>query len=161
MIIMELEDDALWVIVDPWFPTPFDMDLKQCPNIDELNGQVIDKIVKYLPKLKHVCVSCPTIINDSELHVTKKVHVHPKLKHLYNFKNDYSDVLKYMRMNNLNKIVYCGFHYGDCILYNDDGVVNTSKKFKVFVKKELCGIFPGSISWDSADKKTKKYARVI
>jgi hypothetical protein len=159
--MIDLEEEALWIIMDPWYPTPLEGDLIECPNIDELNQVVIDKIVNYIPKLKHVCISCPTFINDSELKITKKVTPHPQLNYLYNFGNQYNEALKYMKRNKLNSIVYCGFHYGECILTNSDGVIAFSHKYNVFVKRDLCGIFPGSISWEDADKLTKRYAKII
>lgn len=159
--MINLEQDALWIIMDPWYPTPFAMDVKQCPNIDELNQIVINRILDYLPKLMHVCISCPTIIKDSELNVTRRVTPHPQLNYLYNFGNQYNEVLKYMSINKLNSIVYCGFHYGDCILYNEDGAKYFCSKYNTYVKRDLCGKYPGSISWEDADKLTKRYAKII
>lgn len=159
--MFNLEEDALWIIMDPWHPTPFKIDLELCPNIDELNQIVVDKIIDYLPRLNHVCISCPISVSDSESNFIKKVEPHPQLKHLYNFKNKYNEVLKYMISNKLNSIVYCGFHYGQCILYNEDGARSFYNKYRTYVKRELCGIFPGSISWKDADKLTKKYAKLI
>ena len=153
-----LEQNALWVIMDPWYPTPYKWDLEYCPNIDELNEVVLDRIIDYIPNLKHVCISCPlTIMEDDEV---KEVTSHPKVSHLYNLENSVFKLYFYMKKYNLKSIVYCGFHYGRCILDKDDGAMNLSKHYDVWVKKDLCGLYPED-DWDIMDKETLKYAKII
>ena len=154
---MNLERDALWIIMDPWKPTPYSEDLLECPNLDDIHEVVMGKILDYIPRLNHVCVSCPTFIYDPTF---KKVHLHPSVEHLHNLKNYFHRLFKYMNHHNLSNIVYCGFHYGDCILGSADGAVAASKHYQVYVKRDLCGLYPTE-SWEEEDKKTKIYAEII
>lgn len=157
--IKYLQQNALWVIMDPWYKTPYQLDVLKFPGIDEHNEKTIKKIVEYIPKLNHICVSCPPMI--MEKNKSKLVDVHPKLRHLKNFYNSYSNLKKYMDDENLEDIVYCGFHYGQCILYKHDGAKNTSKKYNVWVKKNLCSVFPEELSIEEYDKMVEKYATII
>ena len=153
-----LEDNALWIIMDPWYPTPYQCDLERCPNLDELNEVVLNKIIDYLPKLRHVCISCPSTITEDG--VIKKVTPHSKVSHLYNLENSIFKLYLYMSRHKLKSIVYCGFHYGHCILDKDDGAMNTTKLYDVWVKKDFCGLYPED-NWDSTDEDTLKYAKII
>lgn len=153
-----LEDNALWIIMDPWYPTPYQWDLDQYPNIDELNEVVLNKIVDYLPKLKHVCISCPLTIKEDDL--IKTVTPHPKVAHLHNLENSIYRLYLYMKKHDLKSIVYCGFHYGRCILDKDDGAMTTSKFCDVWVKKDFCGLYPED-DWNSTDEETLKYAKIL
>lgn len=155
---MNLEKTALWLIMDPWIKTPYKNDLVEFPDLDKINLVILEKIEEYLPKLTHVCVSCPSTIIDREFKVIKKVDIYPPFKKFDNFENNYSNFLMYMRKNNLTDVVYCGFHYGDCIITKPDGAKYTSKKFNTFVKKDLCGFLPNKLNYD---KFVLKYAKII
>lgn len=157
--ISYLNQNALWVIMDPWYPTPYEDDLKKCPYIDSHNSITLNNILDYIPKVKNVCISCPRIIIDNG--ILKKVTPHKNLSALFNLENNYFRLLFLMDELKLNNIVYCGFHYGQCILYKPDGIINSSKKFDVFVKRDLCCLFPNEIDWNQADLITKEYATII
>ena len=151
-----LKKNALWIIMDPWYPTPYKHDLDRCPHIDDLNKIVLDKIIDYLSEVKHKCISCEEYSTDG-----KKIHVHNEVSHLFDLKNNYSTLEFMMNVHQLRNIVYCGFHYGQCILNKPDGAINTSKKFTTWVKKDLCCLFPGDMSPEEADSITSKYATII
>jgi hypothetical protein len=154
-----LKENALWIIMDPWYPTPYDSDLIKCPYIEEHNEKTLYKIIDYLPQVKHYCISCPEFIIENNQF--KKIFPHSKLSHLENLKNNYYNLESVMNKLKLNDIVYCGFHYGQCILFKPDGAINTSKNFKVWIKRDLCCLFPEELSWEQADLNTSKYATII
>jgi hypothetical protein len=160
-----LQKNALWVIMDPWYPTPYKKDVENCPNIDQHNQKTIDKILNYLPNLKldHVCISCPKYLQDENENdiLDLPVSVNPQLTNFYNIENDLLKLCKLMMKKSLSIIVYCGFHYGNCIVFKPDGVETTSRLFKTFVKKDLCCLFPNELTWEEADNITKKYAEII
>jgi len=155
---MNLEKNALWVIMDPWMKTPYQSDLIKYPNLDQSNLIILKKIKNYIPNLNYVCVSCPLFVKDSDSNIIKRVYLYPDFNELVNFENNYNNFLKYMIKNNLSDVVYCGFHYGECILDKPDGAKYTSKKFNIFVKKDLCGVLPNNINYDNL---VLKYAKII
>ena len=155
-----LQKNALWVIMDPWYPTPYLEDIENFPNIDEYNQLTIKKILSYLPDLNHVCISCPKYIHDKD-EKRISVEVEHQLAHLYNLENNLINLIALMRDKSLSIIVYCGFHYGDCIVVKPDGIKNSSKLFKTFVKRDLCCLFPNELTWEEADNITKQYAEII
>jgi hypothetical protein len=160
-----LHKNALWIIMDPWCPTPYTLDVEKCPNIDQHNQKTIEKILNYLPNLKldHVCISCPKYLQDENEKdiLDSPVTVNPQLTKFYNIENDIKKLITLMRKKSLSIIVYCGFHYGNCIVFNPDGAKNTSRLFKTFVKKDLCCLFPNEMTWKEADNITKEYAEII
>jgi hypothetical protein len=160
-----LHKNALWVIMDPWYPTPYTIDVENYPNIDQYNQKTIEKILNYLPNLKldHVCISCPKYLQDENENdiLDLPVTVNPQLTKFYNIENDIKKLITLMRKKSLSIIVYCGFHYGNCIVFNPDGAKNTSRLFKTFVKKDLCCLFPNEMTWEEADNITKQYSEII
>jgi hypothetical protein len=156
--ISYLQKKSLWIIMDPWHPTPYSKDIEIFPKIDEYNQITFKKILNYIPKLKYVCISCPTFILDNN--VPKLVTPHPEVSHLLNLKNNYLNLITHMKTINLNDIVYCGFHYGKCILDKPDGVRNASKLYKVWVKKDLCCYLP-DLPICEYDKLTEQYSTII
>jgi hypothetical protein len=48
-----LKQNALWIIMDPWYPTPFKNDYIKCPNIDDLNYEILKKILNYFKEVKY------------------------------------------------------------------------------------------------------------
>lgn len=154
-----LNKNALWVIMDPWYPTPYENDLKVFPFIEEHNQKTLDKIIDYLPKVKYKCISCPKFITENNK--TKEVFPHKKVNNFLNLTNNYSNLEFVMNKLKLNNIVYCGFHYGKCILHKPDGVINASKKFTTWVKKDLCCSSPEKLSWEKDDFNTLKYSTII
>jgi len=144
--------------MDPWIKTPYKSDLIQYPDLDQRNLLVFEKIKNYLKNLNHVCVSCPLFVNDKDLNIFKKVYLHPYFNEYINFENDHNKFLRYMIKNDLKDVVYCGLHYGQCIIDKPDGAKYTSKKFNIFVKKDLCGFIPNQIDYDSL---VLRYAKII
>jgi hypothetical protein len=153
------KNNALWVIMDPWHPTPYEQDLIQCPYIEDHNQKTLDRIIEYLTKVTYKCISCPDVIVDNNLH--KKVFPHKKVSHLFNLKNNCDNLEFMMNKLKLNNIVYCGFHYGQCILHKPDGAINASKKFTTWAKRDLCSLFPEELSWEQSDFTTSKYCTII
>jgi hypothetical protein len=113
-----LHDNALWIIMDPWYPFPYPHNPDADPDINIRTEVMIKKIAEYLPNLKHVKVSCP------EIHP-----VHPDLAHIENYPNlpdgqpTFSNlkIAQYMVDNDICDIVYIGFHLGKCILFKETG----------------------------------------
>lgn len=156
-IMGRLHQNALWLIKDPWYPHPFKQDLIYHPNLNVENNIVVDKILCYLPKLKHVKISM------SLEHRNTTINIHPKLSHLDNTYGQLWTVYSFMKKNALTDIVYCGFHYGRCIIDSTDGAKKLSRYFNIYVKKELCGIFLGGKikNIEHADEITRNYAVII
>jgi hypothetical protein len=154
-----LNKNALWIIMDPWYPTPYEKDIKECSFIEEHNQKTLDKIIDYLPKVKYKCISCPKFITENNK--TKEVFPHKKVNNFLNLNNNLDKLNLVMNKIQLNDIVYCGFHYGQCILHKPDGAINTSKNFSTWVKKDLCCLFPNKFSWEEADNITSKYSIII
>ena len=132
-----LEKNALWLIMDPWYPHPWKHDVVADPKINERSQAIIEKIVDYLPKLTHVKLSCPS-----------KFPIHPALAHIENYPNETPGSLradrlitKYMDSHNLTDIVYIGFHLGRCIIRKESGAKMMSyyEKYKLYMKDDLVG----------------------
>jgi hypothetical protein len=130
-----LHKNALWLIMDCWYPHPWPHDVRADPEINERTDTMVKKIVDYLPNLSHVKLSCP-----------KRFPVHPDLAHIENWYNEtagvdsFKSVYQYMTKNELQDIVYIGFHLGRCILQKETGAINMSKtKFRLWQKDALVG----------------------
>lgn len=117
--------------MDPWYPHPYDQDLLLFPNIDEVNAVMIEKILDYLPHLRHPVVSVAT-----------KFSVHPKLTHLENMRNDCRRARDYMSEHDLSDIVYLGFHHGYCIITKPDGAGQMRRWYRCWLKRDLACDFP-------------------
>lgn len=113
-----LHDNALWIIMDPWYPSPYPGDVEADPDINKRSDVMVKKIVEYLPNLKHVKVSCPELFD-----------IHPDLAHIENYPNASHNqptfanlkIAQYLMDNDICDIVYIGFHLGRCILNKDSG----------------------------------------
>lgn len=113
-----LHDNALWIIMDPWYPSPHTRDVQADPDINLRTDAMVKKIVNYLPNLKHVKISCPALFD-----------IHPDLAHIENYANATHNppdsanykIAKYLKANDITDIVYIGFHLGRCILNKDSG----------------------------------------
>ena len=145
-----LEKNALWIIMDPWEKTPDAQDLIDCPNLDILNVEVINKIVEYIPNLTHVLVSC-----------NKKVH--PLLSHLNNLNHNFDLLEYYLKKHDITNVVYMGFHHGECIIVRPTGAANLHQKLstvELWLKRDLVGSLPWE-NEDLSDVKSKKYMRFV
>lgn len=110
MDVSELKKDAVWVIMDPWQTQP--LGRRKLPtDINEHNKKTAIKINEYIYNTKNVVVSCP------------KTHlpVIDCFSSLINVENSILKLLSYCIEKNASSIVYCGFHYGHCILFKPDG----------------------------------------
>jgi hypothetical protein len=130
-----LHSNALWMIMDCWYPHPWPHDVEADPEIDQRTDTIVKKIVDYLPKLTHVRLSSP-----------ERFPVHPDLAHIENWYNETPGVnsaqtmYRYMVDNGLQDVVYTGFHLGRCILQKETGAINMSKaKFRLWQKDDLVG----------------------
>lgn len=121
--------NALWLIMDPWLEQPGG-DTELSPNINKKNHETANKIALYLQDITHVRVSM------DESH-----KIQPSLCHFVNIGYNVETLKQYMDNNNLNNIVYCGFHYGICIVNRPTGIRAMSQFYKLWVKKDLCGYF--------------------
>lgn len=130
--------------MDPWHPHPWDEDRRLFPDIDEINSAMIDRIVTYLPLVRHAVVSLPT-----------EFQVHPKLAHLENMRNQVRRVQDYMNERDLKDIVYLGFHHGHCIITKPDGAGTMRRWYRCWLKRDLACDWPGS-QIEVADK-TSRY----
>ena len=132
-----LQQNALWMIMDPWYPHPWPHDVQADPLIDQRSDAMVAKIVDYLPNLKHVKLSCP-----------QRFPVHEKLAHIENFYNETPNVTRgdicvhnYMQEHGLKDIVYTGFHLGRCILKKETGAIQMNKYgYRTWMKRDLVGV---------------------
>jgi len=152
-----LHKNALWIIMDPWYPHPWPHDVEADPDIDNKTNKMVSKIVDYLPNLTHVKVSCP-----------KRFPVHESLQHIENYYNETPEeyradfaMLDYMNKNNIRDVVYIGFHLGRCILNKESGArVMTQYKARCWMKQDLVGV----LATDDEDymlNESKKWLYVI
>jgi hypothetical protein len=149
-----LKDHALWLIMDPWYPTPIQQDLKDYPNLDRLQAQFVNRIALRLQSVQHVAVSCPMEVDGVPAHVAAVFAHYP------NTYNSLENLVSIMSQRNLTQIVYCGFHYGHCILSKPDGAMYTHKLYKTWVNRDLCCVLP----YDNIAQHTRntiKYAKLI
>lgn len=145
-----LHNNALWIIMDPWMPHPWPKDLAKYPGINEHNNKTLVKIVDYLPKLKHVVVSCPTCFT-----------VDSRLVHLYNTGNFPHNVHQYMATHKLSNIVYCGFHHGRCIINKGDGAkMMKLAGYTLWELRALTSLWVED-TWDWGDQESKPYLTII
>ena len=127
--------NALWLIMDAWFPHPWPRDRERWPDIDQHNEITIDTICGYLHKLAHPAVS-----------VAPQYTVNARLRDLPNTQNNLQELAKIMRERALQNIVYVGFHWGICLINKGDGAraVNQNYVWKLYTYRPLCSVFPGS-----------------
>lgn len=152
-----LHENALWMIMDAWYPHPWPHDVEADPQINERTNEMVGKIVEYLPNLTHYKMSSP-----------QRFPVHPDLEHIENFYNETPDVeradirvAKYMKEHGLNDIVYMGFHLGRCIVAKESGAKQMSRYgARLWFKEDLVGALITD-DYDDVYKKTIEWARPI
>ena len=157
MLLTDLEKNALWIIMDPWLTSPWDQDNIKDPNLDKHNLKTLLKIVNYLPKLSHVLVNCPIYENN------RKVVTHPLVQHIGNLNDKLDLLLRYIELNNINSVVYTGFHHGQCILERCNSPKFLSQKLpyiKCYIKRDLVCTLPEDEE-SEADKKSLVYASFV
>jgi hypothetical protein len=145
-LITYLEQNALWLIVHPVYT--FDKEIHEI--YPWLRSETINfsrKINYYVKDVTHRAISAPS----------------DPIRFFNNYLNiiKFENLVKYMTENNLTNIVYCGFHYGYCIINDKDiGLNITSKYYNCYVKHDLCQI-SWEADWDRCDKKTLQFAKII
>jgi len=152
-----LEQNALWMIMDPWYPHPWQHDVIADPLINERADTMVDKICQYLPSLKHVKLSCP-----------KRFPVHQKLSHIENIYNETPGVQRgdicvheYMKQHNLKDIVYTGFHLGRCILRKETGAIQMNRYgYRTWQKRDLVAVLITDNA-DHMDAESKKWLTYV
>ena len=149
-----LQQNALWIIVDPWYPHPYLEDHKYHPQINVDLERTSEKILQYTSLLKYVVVSMSLKKNDIE----RKLN--PKFSSLRNIESNEGYVHRFCKIKKIQDIVFCGFHYERCILNNSVGAKNMSKHYNVYVKKDLCAALK-SDNPKILDEITKLYAIII
>lgn len=113
-----LKANALWVIMDPWYPHPWPHDVQADPKIDERSNEMVGKIVEFVKDVNHVKLSCPD-----------RFPIHPDLTHIENYANETHQppdtanfkLAQYMVDHDIQDLVYIGFHLGRCILNKESG----------------------------------------
>lgn len=115
----ELFSTAAWIIMDPWSDVGMP-DTIEHPNLNDHNFKTWIKIKKILPMLKHPIVSS----NNHQ-------KIYTELENIKNIGYDKNQLLSYLNTHNLKNIVYCGFHYGICILHRDTGACNINPYFNL------------------------------
>ena len=153
-----LRQNALWVIVDPWHHQPTDKYKKRTPNIDCHNEVTIKKILHVLPNIKHTYISVPY---DTGEPMFEALTPHPLMAHLPNLHNSFANLHLVMKRLKLNDIVYCGFHYGICIIDRPVGAKIMSKYYNIWYKKDLCSLLPCGITWEKANEISSIYGTIF
>lgn len=125
-----LKYHALWIIMDPWEKHPSIDDVLLCPDLNDENLAMAEKICAYVQSFPHVKVSC-----DKNCAVTSC------LSHLHNICYDVSAVVNYMTDNSLQDIVYAGFHHGRCTVGRPTGARSRHlQKYRRWVVRDLVGV---------------------
>ena len=150
-LLEHLKNNALWIIMDPWYPHCGPEDVEAHPDINERNLVTLEAIADYLPKLKHVVVSCG------------QGQIYSRLKHIPNVKTDIEQVKTVIDRYKIKDIVWVGLHHGRCILNSNLGVKRISSVYpdcSCWIKKDLVCTFPVDNELNM-DEKSSKFATLI
>lgn len=145
-IITYLESNALWLVVHPVYT--FDNEIHEI--YPWLRAETINfsrKIDHYLTDVKYKAISAPS----------------EPIRFFSNYINlvTFQDLNNFMKINKLDKIVYCGFHYGFCIINDSEvGMKIASQSYQCYAKHDLCNI-AWEAEWEERDKRTKLYGTII
>jgi hypothetical protein len=150
MTLSELENIALWLIMDPWASHPYAEDITRCPDLNLENAAMVERIATRVRNLPHTMVSCPP-----------RFQVARRLSTIQNIGTNQHLLIKYMNAHGLDNIVYLGFHHGRCILNNPTGASSSSlEKYRKWIAREYVGV----LCFDDAlamDEKSEKYATLV
>lgn len=120
-----LHKHACWLIIDPWLKQP-ENDIQVCSDIEDRNAKIVLNISEYLKNCKHWLVS--TYTNDIAI----------PFQDLENIKGNQETLTQYMKSNNLDIIVYTGFHDGLCVFHQEFvGAKYMRQFYKCYLKKDL------------------------
>ena len=143
-LLQKLQNEAIWLIIDPWAtqPEPFNNEY-----VNNINNYYCKKIDEYMHDVKHKFV----VVNENET-VHEIFKGYPKIQHEF-----VNEKIK----DNFDTIVYVGFHHGRCTVDKPiSGAKHMSKNYKVYYKENLLCLLPGD-SWIEMDKKAEKYGEMI
>lgn len=145
-LIDYLEKNALWIIMHPL--QTFDAEIHSI--YPWLRAETINfsrRINYHLNEVKYkvICApSAPVGCFKEYTNITKN-----------------NQLQEFMTKKKLDTIVYCGFHYGACIVYEDEvGMKIMSKKYKCYVKQDLC-VLNWENTWSMTDQTTSCYGTII
>ena len=143
-LLQKLQNEAVWLIIDPWDtqPKPFDNEY-----VNNNNDYYCKKINEYMHDIKHKFV----VLDENDT-VHKIFKGYPRIQHQL-----VNETIK----DNFDTIVYVGFHHGRCTIDKPgSGAKNMSKTYTLYFKENLLCLLPGD-SWLEMDKKVKKYGEII
>ena len=157
--LFNLNETALWVIMDPWEDQ--ENRINMTPDIDPgiinaFNKPIMDKILVYLPNMKH-----PIVITDHIKHSPERLKTLFWISHyqkhagVHTFNN-------YMLKKKLSKIIFCGFHESNCVINRRLGYNKMSKHYDCYISWELTCPYPVT-GWQTIQKnqrEMKKYKYV-
>jgi len=125
--IHHLQENALWVIMDPWLKQSESPVYHQADpvmpgiDIDSWNKIWADKIVEHLPQVKNWLVVCDIghhvrdTLSDIPMPIDPRFSHLPIVEHRYLEKNMIIDYLP----EGCDSIVYTGFHETMCVLHRN------------------------------------------
>ena len=159
---MNLNDDAVWLIFDPWKKQP-----KPCPcrksdcelyhgrgiadgYADNINDYYAHKINEYMQDVKHKYV----VINSNER----------EARGLSDVFKDYN-IVEHHEVPGIAKDfkskVYVGFHHGRCTIdRSTSGAKQMKDTHQLYFKTELLCCLPGD-SWNKMNKISQEYGELI
>jgi hypothetical protein len=134
--------DSLFLVMHPFKEQPA-IGVQQFPWIDNYNQMMMEKIIYYSSNIKHKAISCP-------------FPVHSLFGNWINF-IDRKVLIEYMKQNQLDSLVYAGFHHGACIVYDPTvGCRLMTNIFKCYLKHDLVCLFPVH-DWEQSDRTSDIY----
>lgn len=145
-LISHLENNALWFVMHPVLT--FDNEIHEI--YPWLRADTINfsrKIAYYLKPIVHKAICAPS----------------QQIRFFNDYKNivTHSDLDSYLKQNKLEFIVYCGFHYGFCIINDENvGMKRMTNNYRCYVKHDLCQIL-WEADWGERDKITSRYGTII
>ena len=147
---MNLKDDAVWLIIDPWVRQPKPHNTQYVNNI---NDYFCHKIHEYMKSVKNKFVVMHN--NERESYgVSELLKDYPRLTH--------EEVPN--RLKTVTSVVYVGFHHGRCTINRDYSgakfMRHHNDKLNIYFKKDLLCLLPGD-SWLEMDKKSEQYGELI
>jgi len=147
---MNLNDDAIWLIFDPWTSQP---EPHNTVYVNNINDYFCHKIHEYMKDVKHKFV----VMHNKERNA---YGVNELLKELPQITHEEIPNL----LEPITSVVYAGFHYGRCPIDREYSGAKFMKqhnhKLNIYFKKDLLCLLPGD-SWLEMDKKTKEYGEII
>ena len=130
-----LVDNALWLVMDPWQfqPTRKDNPQEVGTNQNSINDYFSELIAWRLKAMTHKCISCWEYRNDREMsrYFDDYLRLH-----------DVNAIEKYCQANDIDSIVYTGFHFGRCVDQNKTGArVMQAQGYDTYLALDLvCGL---------------------